>query len=81
MSMICTVNRYALTRATTIETGLFEIQADHLSELTQGRQTQPKSLEIIFARFGQSDSVDADPDRASHGITSGTEAQPWAEIP
>ena len=67
---------WRLRRATTMETGLFEIQADHLREFRQGRQTQPKSQEIIYARFGQADSVDADSDRASHGITNGTEARP-----
>ena len=67
---------WRLRRATTMETGLFEIQADHLREFRQGRQTQPKSQEIIHARFGGADSVDADPDRALHGITTGTEARP-----
>ena len=67
---------WRLRRATTMETGLFEIQADHLREFRQGRQTQPKSREIIHAKFGRADSVDADPDRASHGITNGTEALP-----
>ena len=37
---------------------------------------QPKSQEIICARFGPGDSVDADPDRAAHGITNETEARP-----
>jgi hypothetical protein len=59
-----------------METGLFEIQADYLREFRQGRQTQPKSPEIIYARFERADSVDADPDQASHSITNGTEAQP-----
>jgi len=59
-----------------METGLFEIQADYLREFRQGRQTQPKSQGIICARFGQSDSLDADPDRGSHGITNETEARP-----
>ena len=58
------------------ETGLFEIQADYLHELRQGRQTQPKPQEIIYARFERADTVDADPDRASHGMTNGTEVRP-----
>jgi hypothetical protein len=45
-----------------METGLFEIQADYLREFRQGRQTQPKSPEIIYSRFERADSVDADPD-------------------
>jgi hypothetical protein len=67
---------WRLRRATTMETGLFEIQAACLREFRQGRQTQTKSQEIIYARFGWVDSADADPDRASHGITNGTEARP-----
>jgi hypothetical protein len=66
---------WRLRRATTMETGLFDIQADYLREFRQGRQTQPKSQEIIYARFEQADSVDADSDVASHSITNGTEAR------
>jgi len=67
---------WRLRRATTMETGLFEIQADYLREFRAGRQTSPKSQEIIYAGFGRPDSVEADPDRESHGITNGTEALP-----
>jgi len=70
---------WRLRRATTMETGLFEIQADYLREFRQGRQTQPKSQEIIYRRFGQAASVDIEPDRASHGITNGTEARLGSE--
>ena len=66
---------WRLRRATTMETGLFEIQADNLREFRQ-RHTQPKSQEIIYARFGQADSADAEPDRASLGITNGTDVRP-----
>jgi hypothetical protein len=67
---------WRLRRATTMETGLFEIQADYLREFRQGRQTQSQAQEIIAARFGWADSVDVDPDHVSHGITNGTEAPP-----
>ena len=63
---------WRLRRATTMETGLFDIQADYLREFRMARQTQPESQEIIYARFRRADPVDAD--RASHGITNGTEA-------
>ena len=66
---------WRLRRATIMETGLFDIQADHLREFRQGRQTQPTSKEMIFARFGRADSVDADPDRISYGTTNGTDAR------
>ena len=67
---------WRLRRATTMETGLFEIQADYLREFMQRPQTELKSQEIICARLGQANSVDADPDRASHGVINETEARP-----
>ncbi len=70
---------WRLRRATTMETGLFDIQADHLREFRRCRQTQPKSQEIIYARFGWAEPVDAHPDRASHGVTNGTKARPSSE--
>jgi hypothetical protein len=66
---------WRLRRATTMETGLFEIQADRMREFRQGHQTRPELQEIISARFGRVDPVDAGPDRASHEITNGTEAR------
>ena len=71
---------WRLRRATTMETGLFEIQADQFRAFCEGRQTQPKSQEIIYARFGQAESVGADSDRAAHGITNGTQARPSSEL-
>ena len=67
---------WRLRRATTMETGLFEIQADYLREFRQGLQTQPNSQDIIYARFSRADSVDADTDRASHRITNEPEVRP-----
>jgi hypothetical protein len=57
---------WRLRRATTIETGLFEFQAGHLRAFVQSRHIQPTSLV---------DSVDADPDRTSHGLAERTEAR------
>ena len=75
---------WRLRRTTTMETGLFEIQADYLREFRQHRQTQSESREIIYARFPQVQSVDAGPDKASDGITHETEARStshlWAGI-
>ncbi len=70
---------WRLRRATTMETGLFEIQADHLCEFREGR-TQRKSQEVIYARLGWANSVAAAPERASHDITNGTEARPSSEL-
>jgi len=61
-----------------METGLFEIQADYLREFRQARQVQP-SREVVYAMFGQADSVDADPDRASGGIANRREVRPSSE--
>jgi hypothetical protein len=46
-----------LRRGTTMETGLFEIQADHLREFRQARQVQAASREIVYAIFGRADSA------------------------
>ena len=74
---------WRLRRATTMETGLFEIQADHLREFRQGRQTQTKSREIIYAWSGWANSVDADSRSriARHHKRNGSPAQLWAETP
>jgi hypothetical protein len=60
---------WRLRRATIIETGLFEIQADHLSNFRRTHQISPLSREIVYALF------DADSDRqaASHGVANTTE--------
>jgi hypothetical protein len=42
---------WRLRRATTIETGLFEIQADHLSNFRRTREISPASREIAYAFF------------------------------
>ena len=42
---------WRLRRATTIETGLFEIQADHLTEFRKTRLVSPASHEIVYALF------------------------------
>src|SRR5438132_10294994 len=44
---------WRLRRATTMETGLFEIQADHLRELPQARQGPPSPL--VHTMFGGPD--------------------------
>src|SRR5271155_481059 len=40
---------WRLRRATTMETGLFEIQAEQLSELREARQVHPASREVVYA--------------------------------
>src|SRR5262249_59255750 len=52
---------WRLRRATTMETGLFEIQAQHLHDYRQSRQLRPNSREVIHAVFRRTDSVRAHP--------------------
>src|SRR5262249_50150752 len=44
-----------------METGLFEIQAQHLYDYRQSRELLPNSREVIHAVFRRADSVSADP--------------------
>ena len=48
---------WRLRRATTMETGLFEIQADHLSEVRRDKQRQPKSREVVYALFQPANTI------------------------
>ena len=63
---------WRLRRATTMETGLFEIQADHLKEFRQNRRLLPTSREVLFPMFGLADSSSYDRDLASYAITNAT---------
>ena len=61
---------WRLRRATTIETGLFENQADHLNCFRKTRQISPASREIVYALFN------ANLDRrqtAPHGLQNALE--------
>jgi hypothetical protein len=62
---------WRLRRATSLETGLFEIQADHLSDLRKTHQISPASHEIVYALFN------ANSDRKSlQGAANATETRP-----
>jgi hypothetical protein len=65
---------WRLRRATTMETGLFEIQADYLHEFRHACQVDPVSREIVHALFARAEPVSYDP--TTHGIINGTEAIP-----
>jgi hypothetical protein len=60
---------WRLRRATTIETGLFEIQADHLGNFRRTHQISPASREIVYALF----NADSDRQAASYGVANTTE--------
>jgi hypothetical protein len=57
---------WRLRRATTMETALFQIQAEHLSGFKQA--VHPASREVVYALFGRADSVSFDRDPRSHGV-------------
>jgi len=61
---------WRLRRATTMETGLFEIQAEHLKEFKRARQALPASREVVYALFGRAPSVSYDRDPESDGVTN-----------
>jgi hypothetical protein len=48
---------WRLRRATTIETGLFEIEVEHLSPAGRSHQVNPASREVVRALFGPHDLV------------------------
>jgi hypothetical protein len=58
---------WRLRRATTMETGQFEIQADHLAGLNQPRQVPPGPREVVYALFGRAESGSFDTYPTSHG--------------
>jgi len=60
---------WRLRRATTIETGLFEIQADHLSDLAQHRHVDAASRPIVHPLFGEP-SVQPDHQSAPSSTTA-----------
>ena len=59
-----------------METGLFEIQADHLAGLKQPSQVGPASREVVYALFGRAETVSVDRDSVSHRIANETQAVP-----
>ena len=67
---------WRLRRTTAIETGLFEIQAEHLSGFRRSRRLQPASREIVYALFRPADPGSHDRDATSRQIRNATEAVP-----
>jgi hypothetical protein len=65
---------WRLRRATIMEPGLFEIQAEHLRHYQQSRQLLPASRDVIHAVFQRADSIDAYP--TPHTAASDIETAP-----
>ena len=69
---------WRLRRATTMETGLFEIQAD-LIERKQARKIHPTSQELVYTLFGRTKAGhvgDVGDGSASHDVANEAEAGP-----
>jgi hypothetical protein len=72
---------WRLRRATTMETGLFDIQADHLSGMKQARQGAPTSREAVHALIGRTNSGHVGHGSALHDVANETEARPsWPNV-
>jgi hypothetical protein len=65
---------WRLRRATTMETGLFEIQAEQVHEFRQTRQLDPDQRKIVYAMFGRDEPIDGHRDRGLREIIDGSEA-------
>jgi hypothetical protein len=62
---------WRLRRATTMETGLFEIQATHVRDYRQKQQMLPDSLDVVQTLFGRAET--------SHGVKSDGPAIEFAQ--
>jgi hypothetical protein len=58
---------WRLHRATTIETGLFEMKASHLTEAPRLSQPHSKSREVVYTLLRRSNEVDVDREVATNG--------------
>jgi hypothetical protein len=67
---------WRLRRATTMETGLFEIQANHLKEFRQARQVPPASRVGIDNLFGQTNPASRDCTNAAQAVAKLTPVRP-----
>jgi hypothetical protein len=71
---------WRLRRATTIETGLFEIEAENLSEEGGSRHVSWTSREVVRARFGPQTSVSSPESLPAYGVRVETSIDPAAEL-
>ena len=67
---------WRLRRATAMETGLFEIQAEHLSGFRESRKLQPASREVVYALFRPANPGSHGGAAASTPTTNATELLP-----
>jgi hypothetical protein len=70
---------WRLRRATTTETGLFEIQADQLNQISNERHAAPESREFVYGIFGQSCSARTDTNSSLSVTTGKSETPPCSD--
>jgi hypothetical protein len=71
---------WRLRRATAIETGLFEIEAEHLSHTGRSNQVSQESRDVVRALFGPGDSIGCSRDLPARNIKAETSVKPAAEL-
>jgi hypothetical protein len=67
---------WRLRRATAIETGLFEIQAEHLSGFRESRKLQPVSRDMVYTLFRPANPVGSGDEAASTPTANATKLLP-----
>jgi hypothetical protein len=71
---------WRLRRSTTIETGLFEIEAEHQSEAGRTHQVSPSSREVVRALFGPHASISSPGSPPACGVKVEPSVDPAAEL-
>ncbi|HEY1982047.1 MAG TPA: hypothetical protein VGH13_18400 [Xanthobacteraceae bacterium] len=67
---------WRLRRATALETGLFEIEAEHLAEVGTAPQLPPAARDGVYTRFGATDAGTPDGDATSRRLRNAPAAGP-----
>jgi hypothetical protein len=71
---------WRLRRTTTIETGLFEIEAEHPSEARRSHQISPSSREVVRAPFRPQASISSPDAHPACGVKVEPSVDPAAEL-
>jgi hypothetical protein len=61
---------WRLRRSTSMETGLFKLQADQIRTFRQTRRVHSDARNLFHAMLGRADPIDADHARELHGLTN-----------
>ena len=69
---------WRLRRASTMETGLFDIQADHLYGIRHAHQPYPTSQEVVYAFFERAVTASSEHDQASDTVSGTASALEFA---